>query len=85
MRDIEKEIAKKYLLPERPFAHGMASAFDLFGVMDQGKNEQLLANLQEEFQQRDSDALRSAWRKVGEYLYWSIKQYETASGGSRRK
>ena len=48
MRDYEKEIAEKYMLPQRPFLYGMASAFDLFGVLGQGRNEQLLANLQEE-------------------------------------
>ncbi|MDE2950851.1 MAG: hypothetical protein OXT68_08785 [Chloroflexota bacterium] len=80
MKDYEKEIAQKYLLPERPFLHGIASAFDLFGVLSQGKNEQLLANLQEEFERRDRDALRSAWRKVGETLYWAVIQYEKAGG-----
>ena len=73
------------MLPERPFLHGMASAFDMFGVLNHGKSEQLLANLQEDFRQRDSDIVRSAWRSVGESLYYAIKQYETASGGSIRK
>jgi len=80
MKDYEKEIAQKYLLPERPFLHGMASAFEWFGVLSQGKNGQLLANLQEEFERRDRDALRSAWRKVGETLYWAVIQYEKAGG-----
>ena len=83
MKDYKKEIARKYLLPERPFLHGMASAFDLSGALNHGKNEQLLANLQEEFQQRDPDALRSAWRKVGESLYWATLEYEKATGESR--
>ena len=85
MKDIEKEIAKKYLLPERPFMHGMASAFDLFGVMNQGKNEQLLANLQEDFQKRDRDALRSAWAKVGQTLYWAMLEHEKAAGESNNQ
>ena len=85
MKDYEKEIAQKYLLPERPFLHGMASAFDLFGVLSQGKNEQLLANLQEEFRQSEQAAVRSVWRDVGETLYWALKQYEKASGESSRK
>ncbi|MDE2820562.1 MAG: hypothetical protein OXI40_12590 [Chloroflexota bacterium] len=85
MKDYEKEIAQKYLLPERPFLHGIASAFDLFGVLSQGKNEQLLANLQEEFRQSEQDAVRSVWRDVGETLYWAIKQYEKASGESSSK
>ncbi len=84
MKDCQKEIAESYLLPERPFLYGMASAFDMFGVLSQGKNEQLLANLQEEFQQSDKDFVRSAWRDVGECLYRAMKQYETASGGSSR-
>ena len=49
MNDQKREIARKYLLPERPFLHGMASAFDMFGVLNEGKSEQLLANLQEDF------------------------------------
>ena len=80
MKDYEKEIARKYLLPERPFLHGMASAFDLFGVLSQGKNEQLLANLQEEFRRQDRDMETSAWRKVGESLYRAMIQYEKAGG-----
>lgn len=80
MKDYEKEIAQKYLLPERPFLHGMASAFDLFGVLSQGKNEQLLTNLQDEFERRDHDASRAAWRKVGESLYRAIILYEKAGG-----
>lgn len=85
MRDIEKEIAKKYLLPERPFAHGMASAFDLFGVMNEGKNEELLANLKEQMQQEDRDTLGNAWRKVGEYLYLAMLEYDKAVGESGSK
>lgn len=81
MTDKEKEIAEKYMLPERPFLYGMASAFDLFGVLGQGKSEQLLANLQEDFRKRsDRDIMRSAWRKVGKNLYDAIKQYESANG-----
>lgn len=82
MKDIEKEIAKRYMLPERPFVYGMASAFDLFGVMNQGKNEQLLTNLQKDFEKRDRDALRSAWAKVGQTLYWAMLEYEKAAGES---
>ncbi len=81
MTDKEKEIAEKYMLPERPFLYGMASAFDLFGVLGQGESEQLLANLQEDFRKRsDRDIMRSAWRKVGKNLYIAIKQYESANG-----
>lgn len=82
MTDFEKEIVQKYLLPKQPFAHGLASAFDLFGTLDHGKNEQLLANLQEEFRQSDTDKMSAAWRYVGETLYWAFNQYEGASGES---
>ena len=82
MTDFEKEIVQKYLLPKQPFAHGLASAFDLFGALDQGKNEQLLANLQEEFRQSEQDAVPSVWRDVGETLYWALQQYEGAPGES---
>lgn len=85
MKDYEKEIARKYFLPERPFLHGMASAFDLFGMLSQGKNEQLLANLQEEFRQSEQVEVRSVWRDVGETLHWALKQYEKASGESSQK
>jgi hypothetical protein len=83
MNDREKEIAEKYLLPERPFLHGMASAFDLFGVLGQGRNEQLLANLQEDFRKRsDMDIMRSAWRTVGESLLYAMDQYDRVAGES---
>ena len=82
MRDSQKEIAKKYMLPERPFVYGMASAFDLFGTLNQGKREQLLANLQEDFRQSDKDIMRTTWRKVGKNLYLAMKRYERASGES---
>ena len=39
MSDRKTEIARKYLLPERPFLHGMASAFDMFGLLSQGRLE----------------------------------------------
>lgn len=83
MTDKEKEIAEKYMLPERPFLYGMASAFDLFGVLNQGRREQLLANLHEDFRQRsDRDIMRSAWRDVGEALYQAMQQYDRAAGES---
>ena len=69
------------MLPERPFLYGMASAFDLIGVLGQDRGEQLLANLQKYFRQRsERDVMRSAWRRVGKNLYLAIDQYETASG-----
>lgn len=85
MDDQRREIARKYLLPERPFLHGMASAFDMFGVLSQGKSEQLLANMQEEFNRSDPDIMRSAWQRVGEALYLSMKQHELLSSRSRGK
>lgn len=86
MEDQRNEIAKKYLLPERPFLHGMASAFDLFGILNMGKRERLMANLQEEFRQRsERDIMRDAWQDVGEALYKAVKRYEGASEGSTPK
>ncbi len=78
MRDHKKEIAAKYMLPERPFLYGMASAFDLFGVLSQGVNERFLADLQEEFRTRDSDAVSAAWQQVGEALLWALNEQEKA-------
>lgn len=85
MTNRKKEIARKYLLPGRPFLHGMASAFDMFGVLNQGKSEQLLANLQEELDRSDCDIMGSTWQRVGEALYLSMKQYELLSSGNRSK
>ena len=82
MNDQKKEIARKYLLPERPFLHGMASAFDMFGVLNQGKRALLLANLQEDLDRSDRDVMRAAWRSVGENLYLAMIKYEKASGKS---
>ena len=85
MDDQRREIARKYLLPERPFLHGMASAFDMFGVLNQGKSEQLLDNLLEEFERSERDVMRSTWQRVGETLYMAIKRYEAQSSGNRTK
>lgn len=78
MDDQRREIARKYLLPERPFLHGMASAFDMFGVLSEGKSEQLLANLQEEFATSKRSTLKDVWAQVGLNLYHAIKLYEDA-------
>ncbi|MYD09840.1 MAG: hypothetical protein F4X02_07320 [Chloroflexi bacterium] len=81
----QKEIAEKYMLPERPFLYGMASAFDLFGVLGQGRNEQLLANLREDLRALEKDRTRSVWQDVGETLYWAMNEYERANGPSNRE
>ena len=78
MKDMKKEIVEKYLLPERPFLHGMASAFDLFGVLNQGVDERLFADLQGAFRMRDSDVVSAAWQKVGEALLWALNEEEKA-------
>ena len=82
MNDQKKEIARKYLLPERPFLHGMASAFDMFGVLNRGKSEQLLANLQEEIRVSNKDIAGTAWRRIARNLLYAVDQYETANGES---
>ncbi len=77
MEDQRSEIARKHLLPERPFLHGMASAFDLFGVLNEGKRERLLANLQADFQERsERDIMQDAWRRTAQSLYRAIQKYE---------
>ena len=83
MDDQRREIARTYLLPERPFLHGMASAFDMFGVLSERKREILLANFRENRDRSDRDIMRCAWRSVGESLYYAIEQYEKAAGESR--
>ena len=84
MTNNRKEIAEKYMLPEHPFLYGMASAFDLFGVLGQDRSEQLLANLQEDIQKRsERDIMRSAWRDVGAALYRAMQQYDEAAGKSK--
>lgn len=80
MNEQRREIARKYLLPERPFLHGMASAFDMFGVLNRGKSEQLLANLQEEIRRSDTDIAGAAWRRIARNLLYAVDQYETANG-----
>ncbi len=85
MDDKKREIARKYLLPERPFLYGMASAFDMFGVLNEGKRELLLANLQEEFRALERKRARSVWKDIGESLYLAIKEYEQASGEGNRQ
>lgn len=85
MNEQTREIARRYMLPERPFLHGMASAFDMFGVLNEGKREQLLANLQEDFSRADHDIMGTAWQRVGESLYLTMKQHELLSRGNRIK
>lgn len=85
MDDQRREIARKYMLPERPFLHGMASAFDMFGALSHGKREQLLANLQEESDRPGRDIMGSAWRSVGESLLFAMETYEKAAGESNRR
>lgn len=82
MDEQKREIARKYLLPERPFLHGMASAFDMFGVLNHGMREQLLANLQEEIRSSDTDFAGAAWRRIARNLLYAVDQYETANGES---
>lgn len=82
MDEQKREIARKYLLPERPFLHGMASAFDMFGVLNRGKRELLLANLQEDLDRSDRDVMRLAWQRVGENLYFAMNKYEKSGGKS---
>ena len=84
MTEKEKEIAEKYLLPERPFLYGMASAFDLFGVLGQARRAQLLANLQAESQRPNHDIMRRARRDVGKALFQAMEQHDKVTGeGSR--
>lgn len=85
MDDQRREIARKYLLPERPFLHGMASAFDMFGVLNDGKREQLLANLQEDLRALERKRARSVWKDIGETLHWAMKEYEKANGEGNRQ
>ena len=85
MKDPKREIARKYLLPERPFLHGMASAFDMFGVLNQGKSEQLLANLQDDFRALERNRSCSVWQDIGETLYWAMKEYEKSTGERDRE
>lgn len=85
MNDQKKEIARKYVLPERPFLHGMASAFDMFGLLNRGKSEQLLANLQAEMRALERKRARSVWEDIGEKLYWAMKEYEKATGERNRQ
>ena len=83
MNDKKKEIAEKYMLPERPFLYGMASAFDLFGVLGQGRSEQLLANLQEDMRQRsERDIMRAA---VGQGRKESLPGHKAVRDGKWRK
>ena len=80
MDDQKREIARKYMLPERPFLHGMASAFDMFGALNEGKSEQVLRNLQDDLRALEKKRARSVWQDIGESLYQAIKEYENANG-----
>ena len=73
-----REIAQRYALPEQPFLHGMASAFDLFGVLNQSRRERLLANQLADIECLERNTLKDSWAKVGLKLYHAIKLYEDA-------
>ncbi len=81
MEDHEKEIARKYLLPERPFLHGMASAFDLFGVLGSDTLEQL-ADRQSEMSRTDDIEIEAIFREVEELLLLAMDHYDEADGES---
>ena len=83
IEDNEKEIARKYALPERPFLYGMASAFDMFGVLGRSRREQILANFQDELQANDGDTMKRVWGKVGLRLFRAIKHYEKMERDSK--
>ncbi len=82
MKDYEREIARKYLLPERPFLHGMASAFDLFGVLSVDSLEQLGRRRKAKRLMAGNEALRHVWQDVGDTLLEAIDQFEKESGES---
>ena len=84
MDDQQTRVIGRHELPKRPFLHGMASAFDMFGVLHQDRSEQLLANLNEEFGLANRDIVRTAWRRVGKTLYLTMKQHDLLSSGNRR-
>ena len=78
----KSQIARNYMLSSSPFVHGMASAFDMFAVLNRGRNEQLLANLHMEFRLDDGDIMRSVWQSVGETLYLTMKQHDLLYSGN---
>ncbi len=82
MKDYEKEIAQKYLLPERPFLHGMASAFDLFGVLSADSLQQLRGRQKAKRVMTGKEALHSVWQEVGDTLLLAIDQLEKESSES---
>ncbi|MCY3867025.1 MAG: hypothetical protein OXG68_16420 [Chloroflexi bacterium] len=82
MDDKKREIARKYMLPERPFLHGAASAFDLFGVLSEGRLENMRDRDQTRVRQSEVEALRAIWQEVADTLLLAIDQYEQESGES---
>ncbi len=80
MNDRKDDIIERYVLPERPFLHGVASAFDMFGLLNRGRKRHLLEILQEDYAQSDTDVIRSAWHRVGASLNHAMRQYEKAAG-----
>lgn len=76
MDERRREIARRYLLPERPFLHGMASAFDMFGVLDGGRLERLRRRDLFRRRESDADALRMLWQEVGDTILLAIDHYE---------
>ena len=82
MKDNEKEIARKYLMPERPFLHGMASAFDMFGVLSADTLQQLGHRRKAKKLMTGNEALRYVWQDVGDTLLVAIDRLEEESSES---
>ena len=82
MKDYEKEIARKYILPERPFLHGMVSAFDLFGVLGRDSLTRINDRQKVRTLQSGAEAVNLVWQEVGDTLLLAIDHYrkETSEG-----
>lgn len=76
MNNQEKEIAKKYLLPERPFLQGMISLFDFSGDLKRDAFDQILTAQKNRKQQSAADAIREDWQTVGDSMRWAMGQVD---------
>ena len=76
MTEAEERIAKLYQLPKRPFLHGMAKVFDVFGVLEGSVRDSLVASFREELPRADHGLFRATCRELGDWLLDALDDYE---------
>ena len=76
MTEAEEQIAKLYLLPKRPFLHGMAKVFDIFGVLEGSVRDSLVASFRQDLPRANRGLFRATCRELGDELIAALDAYK---------